>query len=114
MQRPLYNEYTPPQFARQTMLRANYSESGEFLGRTKQRTYLESPLRWSMLTRAWVDANWYAAIKAIEAEPFAVAPIPSARTDVLFGQTTGPVSPMTETASGYMTTEISIRGYGYD
>lgn len=114
MQRPIYNEYVIPNFARQTQLRSTYSESGEFLGRTKQRTYLEHPLQWSMLTRTWADTNWYPAIKAFEAEPFFIAPIPSARTDVVFGQTTGPLSPPSETASGYMSVQMDVRGYGFE
>lgn len=114
MERPIYNEYTVPNFARQTILRSTYSESGEFLGRTKQRTYLEIPLRWSIISRSWADTNWYPAIKAMESEPFFIAPIPDSRDDVIFGQTTGALPAPAETASGYMSLQVDVRGYGFD
>lgn len=114
MQRPIYGSYTPVDFARKTELRSNYSETGEFLGRTKQRTYSDLPLQWGMLTRTWSDTNWLPALKAFETEPFFVAPIPSARDDVVFGQTTQAPQAPQETASGYMSAALSIRAYGYD
>lgn len=114
MERPLYGEYTPVNLARQTELRSNYSESGEFLGRTKQRTHSEFSMSWRMLSRAWVLANWLPAIKSFETEPFLVAPDPSTFDEAAFCQTTGPVPPISQGANGYLATSLSIRARGYD
>lgn len=114
MQRPIYGQYTPPNLARMTDMRSTYSESGEFMGRTKVRTYLEFPVQWSILTRSWVDANWLPAIKAIESEPFFLAPVPSVHDDVALCQTTASPQAPTQGANGYLTAALQLRGYGYD
>jgi hypothetical protein len=114
MQRPLYGQYTPPNLARATTLRSTYSESGEFLGRTKLRTYLEFPMQWSLLTRSWVDTNWLPAIKSMESEPFFIAPIPSVHPDVTLCQTVGEIQAPQQSANGYLTAALQLRGLGYD
>lgn len=114
MQRPLYGGYTPPNLARQTVLRSTYSESGEFLGRTKLRTHLEFPMSWRVLTRAWVDANWLPFLKAAETEPFFVAPAPDTFTEVAFCQTTQPPEAPEQQASGFLAVSMTVRGLQYD
>ena len=114
MERPLYGEYTPPNFARATEVRSSYSESGEFLGRTKQRTYLEFNINWSLLSRSWVDTNWYPALKAMESEPFFLAPIPSVHGDVSLCQTTQSPAAPTQQANGYVSASLPLRAFGYD
>lgn len=114
MERPLYGEYTPPNFARATEVRSSYSESGEFLGRTKQRTYLEFNINWSLLSRSWVDTNWYPALKAMESEPFFLAPIPSVHGDVSLCQTTQSPAAPTQQANGYVSASLPLRALGYD
>jgi len=114
MQRPIYGQYTPFAYARQTQMRANYSETGEILGRTKQRTFLEFPIEWRQLTRTWLDANWYAALKAIEDEPFFIAPVPSSFPDVALAQVLQPPSAPVQTASGFLGVSLNIRARAYD
>lgn len=114
MERPLYGEYTPFGLARQTELRSNYSETGQFLGRTKLRTFGEFPIAWRMLSRAWVLANWLPAIKAIETEPFFLASDPSTFDEVAYCQTTGPVAAMQQSANGFLATQLNVRALGYD
>lgn len=113
MERPLYGEYSPPDFARATELRAAISETGEFLGRTRQRSHLEFSMQWRLLTRAWADANWLPAMKQLESEPFFLAPIPSVRDEVVLGQVIQP-GQVTESASGFLSAGLSIRGRAYD
>lgn len=114
MERPLYGEYTPPNLARVTQLRSNYSETGEFLGRTKQRTHLGFPIQWPLLTRSWVDANWLPAVKQMETEPFFLAPMPSVYGDVAYCQTDGDIAAPRQTANGYLTAALQLRGLAYD
>ena len=113
MERPLYGEYTPFRFARTTELRSSYSETGEFLGRTKQRKYLDFPITWRQLTRAWVNANWFSAVTAFEAEPFFVASAPGAFDEAALCQVADQIQQPTQQANGFLSASLTVRGYGY-
>lgn len=114
MERPLYGDYVPADYARQTVLRSNYSEGGEFLGRTKVRTHLEFGIGWRMLTRSWVDANWYPFILAIETEPFFLAPMPSVYSEVSLCQTLQSPDAPSQGADGFLAVDLDVRAYGYE
>jgi len=73
MPRPIYGGHTPVDFARQTQFRSNYSEQGEFLGKTRQRTYLSASYAWSNLTAAWIRSNWRSFQTALESDPCVIA-----------------------------------------
>lgn len=113
MERPLYGEYTPPDYARQTTLSANYSESGEFLGRTKVQSHLDFDIGWRSLTRSWCDANWLPFILQIETEPFFLAPVPSVYPEVSLCQTTQSPGAPFQSSDGFLAVDLSLRAYGY-
>ena len=94
MQEPFYGGFAPSRTNRQTVVRGNLSEGGEFLGRTKIRTVSQARYEWEHLTAAWCDDddNLPALIKGIEAEPFFLAWRPGETEDVDFGWTLGPVN----------------------
>lgn len=73
MQRPIFGGHSPITLARQTVLRSNKSETGEYLGRSKTRTFLQTGFSWSNLTTAWVRAWWPDLQRAVETEPFWIA-----------------------------------------
>lgn len=73
MQRPIYGGHAPVTLARKTILRSNYSETGEYLGRAKVRTYGQTTFSWKNLQASWVRAWWPDTQKAIETEPFWIA-----------------------------------------
>lgn len=73
MQRPIYGGHAPITLARQTVLRSNKSETGEYLGRTKVRTYDQTTFSWRNLSEYWVRAWWPDMQRAIETEPFWIA-----------------------------------------
>jgi hypothetical protein len=114
MERPLYGGHSPITLARQTILRSNYSETGEYLGRTKQRTYLSTNFAWSNLTAAWVRSNWPTLQKAIEAEPFWIAWRPSSFGEVGFCQVDEVPIPQNSGTRDLMNVSMSVRARGHD
>ena len=116
MQQPLFGDHSPIDLARKTKLRANYSETGENLGRTKQRTFLETSYQWEHLTAAWVHNNWPTLQLAIEDEPFWVAWRPSTYTDagVGFCQVDDTPIPSNMGIADKMAVAMNVRARGYE
>lgn len=114
MERNIYGGHSPFSLSRQTELRANYSETGEFLGRTKQRQTRPVNFSWSNLSATFVHANWAALQKGIEAEPFFVAWRPYDYGDVAFGQTDQVPVPSNMGIRDLMQVGLQVRGRGYD
>ena len=114
MQRPIYGGHTPIPMARQTILRSNKSETGEFLGRSRQRTYLATSYEWQHLTAAWVRANWPSFQQAIEEEPFFIAWRPATFGDVALVQTDQVPVPQNMGIRDLMSVSLSVVGRGYE
>jgi len=114
MQQPLYGGHSPLDMARQTVMRSNYSETGEFLGKSKQRTYFQTEFAWSHLTASWVRTNWRPFQKAVETEPFFIAWRPDAFSEVGYCQTDSVPIPSNMGVRDYMSVSLSVRGLGYD
>ncbi len=114
MERPLYGGHAPIDMARQTTLRANYSETGEFLGRTKQRVMLATSFAWQNLTAAWVRANWRSFQLAAETEPFFIAWRPVEFGEVALCQVDAVPAPENMGIRDLMSVEMQVRAYGYD
>lgn len=114
MQRMIYQGHTPVDYGRNTILRSNYSETGEYLGRTKQRTYLTTAFQWDHLTASWVRDNWGDMQRAVEAEPFWIAWRPSNYDEVGFFQT-DQVPVASNTGPGdMMGASLQVRARGWD
>lgn len=114
MAQPLYAGHTPVNFARNTVLRSNMSETGEFLGRSKQRRYLETSYEWAHLSRTWIDANWPSFQDAVEEEPFFIAWRPGDHGEVALAQTDSVPIPSNMGIKNYMSVALSVRGRGYE
>jgi len=114
MQQPLYGGHSPLDMARQTIVRSNYSETGEFLGKSKQRTYCETEFAWSHLTASWVRTNWRPFQKAVETEPFGIAWRPDDFSEVGYCQTDSVPIPSNMGVRDYMSVSLSVRALGYD
>lgn len=110
----VFSGHTPVSLGRQTVLRDNLSETGEFLGRTKLRTRLETALSWDRLRRPWVYANWPDLQRALEEEPFFIAFRPATFPDVAFAQVDEVPVPQLTGNSDYMAVEMAVRARGYD
>jgi len=114
MERPIYGGHAPIPMARQTILRSNYSETGEYLGRVKQRTYLATEYSWQNLTADWVRVNWPSFQLATEAEPFWIAWRPETFGDVGFCQLDQVPVPQNMGIRDLMSVSMSARARGYN
>jgi hypothetical protein len=114
MPQAIYGGHRPVTLARQTILRSNYSETGEFLGRTRQRTYLETSYNWTHLTAAWIRTNWPDFQKAIELDAFWIAWRPGDYDEVGFAHVDEVPIPSNMGLKDYMQVDMSVRARGYD
>lgn len=114
MQRPLYGGHAPISMARQTMLRSNYSETGQYLGRSKKRMFYSTTYEWQHLSAEWVETNWPSLQDAIEEEPFFIAWRPGQKQDVGFCQTDGVPIPQNMGIRDLMAVSVNVRSLGYD
>ena len=114
MQRPLFGGHAPINTARQTVMRSNYSETGEFLGRSIQRTYGATDYAWQHLTPTWVRNNWRDFQLASEREPFWIAWRPGDNGDVAYAMVDETPIPQNMGIKGFMSVSMSIRSRGYD
>jgi len=85
MERPFYSGFTPARLDRQTEVLGNLSGSGQLLGRSKQRTTLQTSCSWNNLTYSWVRSNIDGPdglVQAVEDEPLFLAWRPELTEDV--------------------------------
>lgn len=95
MESRIHQGFRPFQTNRQTTIRGNVSESGEFIGRSRIRHALSGSFTWSTLTPAWVAANLdgpQGLIQSAEIEPFFIAWRPATYSDCYYCWTTGQVA----------------------
>lgn len=111
---PLFGGHKPIEWARETQLRTNRSDTGEFLGRTKQRTFRQTSYEWKYVTNAWVTANMTELQAAVESEPFFIAWRPSDYQGVAFGVTDQSPMPMNMGMVDLMQFSLNVRARGYD
>jgi hypothetical protein len=114
MQRALYGGHSPIPFARQTILRSTKSETGEYLGWSKQRTYLQTSYEWQHLTAAWVRSNWPSFQRAVEDGPYFIAWRPATFGDVGFCQTEQVPVPVNMGMRDFMSVTLNVMARGYD
>lgn len=120
MEHPVFAGVTPSRFARNTSYRSFRSETGETLGRTRQRTNLSGSLSFEHLSPEWVDDNWVDAQLALEEKPFFLAWRPdSTKTtsvygDVIFGEATSTPRVPTMGVRDLMSTTLEWSGPAYE
>lgn len=114
MPRPFFGGHTPVDFGRQVVLRANYTETGEYVGRSRQSVMLTTSCAWQHLPQDWVLANWPAMQRAIETEAFFIAWRPSESQMVAFAQSDETPAPQTMGLRDFYTVELKFRALAYD
>lgn len=114
MPQSMYGGHDPLIFGRNTVLRSNYSETGENLGRTRQRNYLTTSFTWTHIKADWVRSNWGIFQRAVESEPFFIAWRPNTFGEVGFCQTDDAPSASNMGVKSYMQLDVSVRARGYD
>lgn len=111
MPRAIFGGHTPLKFSRRTTLRQTLSETGEFLGQTKQRSALMTDFAWNNITAAWIRTNWAAVQTALETEPFFIAWRPSEYSEVGFCRAQGVPVPTQTGVANMMQVAISAIGF---
>lgn len=114
MQRPIYGGHSPLELARQTELRSSYSETGEFLGRTKQRVQMSTGFAWQHLNSSWVRSTFRPFQKAMETEPFFIAWRPLEYSEVALCQADAVPVPQNMGVRDLMAVEMAVRALAYD
>ena len=114
MPQAIYGGHSPLDYGRMTRSRSAYSMSGEFLGRSKQRGWLETSFDWTHLTRAWIDTYWKSFQKAAESEPFFIAWRPEDFSEVGYCQTERVPAPTSMSVRSYHSVNVAVTARGYD
>lgn len=111
--RPIYAGNTLTPVAKTSVLRSNYSETGEVLGRSVKRSYLTASHEWRHLTEAWIRSTWPDLQTGIEAEPFFIAWRPE-NGDCAYAQTDQVPVPQTMGIRDLMSVSLSYRAIAYE
>jgi len=114
MPRPIYGGVAPFDLARQTAFKANVSETGEFLGRSKIRSHFNVVFNWQHIAASWVRSNWRSFQLAVEEEPFFITWRPSTFSEVAYAQALQNPTASNMGVRDLMALGLSARGYGYD
>lgn len=114
MERRIYGGHAPIVLSRQTKFQENVSETGEVLGRTKQRTALVTSYDWSHVTADWVRTSWAELIRAAEEDAMFVAWRPDAYGEVAFGQVKGAPRADNMGLVDLMQVGFELRGHSHD
>lgn len=111
LERGMYFGWTPPQFGRNTQLIDSTSDGGEFLGRSIIANGVSSDLQLNQASDAWMRTYGLPLLKRLELKPFFFVPnITGYPGECVFAFTDGAIPPPTQSAYGFMSASIPIRG----
>lgn len=114
MDAPLLGGHSPLDYSRMTESRSAYSMSGEFVGRSIQRQWLDTSFNWTHLSKTWIEANWKSFQKGAETDPFFIAWRPQDFSEVGYCQTDRVPAPQFMGVKAYMQASINVTARGYD
>ncbi|QFT81160.1 hypothetical protein FIU89_11120 [Roseovarius sp. THAF27] len=114
MPRPLYGGHAPMDMSRQTVMRQNNSETGEFLGKTRVRSSLMAQFEWRHLDPDWVRSYWRPFMLAIETDPYFIAWRPGRFPEVAYVTTAQAPIPQNMGINGLMQVSLTGTARGYD
>lgn len=116
MQRSVYQGLTPTNLARDSQIRPQISESGNWLGSTIQRRGFSPPITWSNLKAQWYRDNFEPFAKDRIGKPFVIAWRPESgkpsENDVLYAISPSDVVPENSGPRDYMSVTLEMRGFG--
>jgi hypothetical protein len=111
LERGAYLGWTVPKFGRVTRTIDSSSDGGEFLGRSIISKGVKSELRLNQASDAWMRSYGLALIQRIEQKPFFFLHDPDTYpTEAVFAFTDGEIPAPTQSAYGFMSVSIPIRG----
>jgi hypothetical protein len=111
LERGAYIGWTVPKFGRATRTIDSSSDGGEFLGRSIISKGVRSELRLNHASDAWMRSSGLALIKRIEQKPFFfLHDVENYPAECVFAFTDGEIPNPTQSAFGFMSVSIPIRG----
>lgn len=111
MQRGIYRGYTPLGLARETDIRPNISEGGQFLGRSVIKRGFNNRPSWQHLTATWYRANFDPFVKDAREHPFFFAwRAYEFLADVAYVWADGDIIPTNSGPANMMTVTVNLSG----
>lgn len=112
MQRPIFQGHSPITMSRETTIKPNRSEGGQFLGRSIIRTGVSSQYQFQNLTDDWVRSNFDPFIISARKYPFFIAWRPETYPEVAYGWENGDIVPTNSGPRNLMSVSFNVQGLG--
>lgn len=111
LEQGMYMGWTPPQFGRATQIIDSVSDGGAFLGRSVISNGVRSSIMINQASDAWMRSSWLPFVRHAETKPFFFVPnVVTYPLEAVFAMTDGEIAAPTQTAYGFMSVSVSIRG----
>lgn len=111
MERDMYLGWTPPKYGRATQTIDSTSDGGEFLGRSVIANGVRTTLEVNKASDTWMETYWLAFVRHAEVKPFFFLPNPTQKpADAVYAFTDGSIPAPAQSAYGYMSASVPIRG----
>lgn len=111
LEQGMYMGWTPPQFGRATQVIDSMSDGGAFLGRSVISNGVRSSIMINHASDAWMRASWLPFVRHAELKPFFFVPnIVTYPLECVFAMTEGDIPAPAQSAYGFMSVSMSIRG----
>ena len=115
MTRPLYGGHAPLDLSRNTVIRPQRSERGQFLGRSKIRSGYSTSFSWTNLDPTFYRDEFDLFVEEARCFPFFIAWRPSTFIDsVGYVWSTGDIRPTNMGVAGLMQVNLDVEGLGVD
>ncbi|HEV8035854.1 hypothetical protein [Yoonia sp.] len=112
MQRAIYGGHNPALWSRVTEGQQSFSETGQWLGRTKKRMAYSTAYNWQHITAPWYRDNFEPFAQTLPLKPFAIAGNPAKMSyDVAWAWAQGDVSPQNMGVRNFVTMGMQVTGY---
>jgi hypothetical protein len=112
MQRAIYGGHNVALWNRVTEGQQAFSETGQWLGRTKKRLAYANAYEWMHVTATWYRDNFEPFAQTLPLKPFAIAGNPqSMPQDVAWAWAAGDVSPQNMGLRNFVTFGLSVTGF---
>lgn len=109
---PIFGGFRPINLNRMTEARQQFSETGQWLGRTSQRKLIAATYEWEHLDAAWYLANFEPFAQTLPLSPFAIAGNPLRMPqDVAWGAVNRDVAPENTGVLAYQRAVLEVQGY---
>lgn len=112
MPRSIYGGHSPITLSRQTTIRPNQSEKGQWLGRSIVRQGVAASYKWEHLTADWYRAEFDPFVQDARKYPFFIAWKPSTfPKEVAYGWVNEDIRPSNSGKRDFMDVAISVSGF---